>query len=160
MGLRDKYAYAIQTAKDLRMQGAAEEREGKLYFKGTTNTQAEANKIWDAIKTIPDWSKEVVADIKATAPAAGSGAAESTYTVQSGDTLSKIAKDKLGNANAYMDIFNANRDQLSDPDKIKPGQVLKIPRRRNIEADRRKMRLGSSVGLRWRPSRRHPHTTP
>ena len=73
MGLRDKYAYAIQTAKDLRMQGAADEREGKLYFKGTTGTQAEANKIWDAIKTIPDWSKEVVADIKATAPAAGAG---------------------------------------------------------------------------------------
>jgi nucleoid-associated protein YgaU len=127
MGLRDKYAYAIQTAKDVRMQGAAEEREGKLHFKGTTNTQAEANRIWDAIKTIPDWSKEVVADIKATAPAAGAGAAESTYTVQSGDTLSKIAKEKLGDANAYMNIFNANRDQLSDPDKIKPGQVLKIP---------------------------------
>ena len=127
MGLRDKYAYAIQAAKDVRMQGAAEEREGKLYFKGTTNTQAEANRIWDAIKTIPDWSKEIVADINATAPAAGSGAAKSTYTVQSGDTLSKIAKETLGNANAYMDIFNANRDQLSDPDKIKPGQVLTIP---------------------------------
>jgi nucleoid-associated protein YgaU len=108
------------------MQGAAEEREGKLYFKGTTNTQAEANKIWDAIKTIPEWSKEVVADIKATAPAGGA-AAESTYTVKPGDTLSKVAKEKLGNANAYMDIFKANRDQLSDPDKIKPGQVLKIP---------------------------------
>ena len=127
MGLRDKYAHAIQTAKELRMQGAADEREGKLYFKGTTSTQAEANKIWDAIKTIPDWSKEVVADIKATGPAAGTAAAESTYTVQSGDTLSKIAKEKLGDANAYMNIFNANRDQLSDPDKIKPGQVLKIP---------------------------------
>jgi len=127
MGLRDKYAHAVQTAKELRMQGSAEEREGKLYFKGTTNTQAEANKIWDAIKTIPDWSKEVVADIKATAPAAGSPAAESTYTVQAGDTLSKIAKEKLGNANAYMEIFNANRNLLTDPDKIKPGQVLKIP---------------------------------
>jgi nucleoid-associated protein YgaU len=124
MGLREKYAYAIQTAKDLRMQGSADEREGKLYFHGTTNTQAEANKIWDAIKTIPDWPKEIVADIKATSPAA---AAEATYTVKSGDTLSKIAKDQLGDANAYMAIFNANRDQLSDPDKIKPGQVLKIP---------------------------------
>lgn len=127
MGLRDKYSHAIQTAKDLRMQGAAEEREGKLYFKGTTNTQAEANKIWDAIKTIPDWSKDVVADIKATAPGGGAGAAESTYTVQPGDTLSKIAKAKLGDANAYMEIFNANRNLLTDPDKIKPGQVLKIP---------------------------------
>ena len=124
MGLRDKYNYAVQTAKDLRMQGSAEEREGKLYFKGTTQTQDEANKIWDAIKTIPDWRNEVVADIKATG---GGASTAQTYTVKSGDTLSKIAKDHLGDANAYMDIFNANKDQLTDPDKIKPGQVLKMP---------------------------------
>ena len=124
MGLRDKYNYAIQTAKDLRMQGSAEEREGKLIFKGTTQTQDEANKIWDAIKTIPDWKNEVVADIKAT----GEGAkASQTYTVRAGDTLSKIAKEHLGDANAYPQIFEANRDQLTDPDKIRPGQVLKIP---------------------------------
>ena len=121
MALREKYAYAIQTAKEVRMQGSADEREGKLYFHGTTTTQAEANKIWDAIKTIPDWPKEIVADIKA------SGGAATTYTVKAGDTLIKIAKEKLGDANAYMEIFNANKDQLSDPDKIKPGQVLKIP---------------------------------
>ena len=133
MGLRDKYNYAIQTAKDLRMQGSAEEREGKLYFKGTTQTQEEANKIWDAIKTIPTWQQEVVADIRATGAPSGtqqrqSGTqAERTYTVKSGDTLSKIAKEMLGDANAYTEIFNANRDVLSDPDKIKPGQVLKIP---------------------------------
>ena len=129
MGLRDKYNYAIQTAKDLRMQGAAEERDGKLYFKGTTQTQEEANKIWDAIKTIPDCKTEIVADIKATGAgaSAAAGGAGNTYTVKSGDTLSKIAKEHLGDANAYMDIFNANKDQLKDPDKIKPGQVLKIP---------------------------------
>jgi nucleoid-associated protein YgaU len=117
------------------MQGAAEERDGKLYFKGTVNTQDEANKIWDAIKTVPTWSQEVVADIQATNKTTSSAPQVSstetpkmtTYTVKAGDTLSKIAKDHLGNANAYMDIFNANRDQLSDPDKIKPGQVLKIP---------------------------------
>jgi nucleoid-associated protein YgaU len=133
MGLRDKYAYAIQTAKDLRMQGSADEREGKLYFHGTVPTQAEVNKIWDAIKTIPDWRNDIVADIKATgAPqpsAAGTAgtSTESTYTVKSGDTLSKIAREKLGDANAYMEIFNANTDVLTDPNKIKPGQVLKIP---------------------------------
>jgi nucleoid-associated protein YgaU len=130
MGLRDKYAFAIQTAKDVRMQGSADERDGKLYFHGTTNTQAEANKIWDAIKTIPEWSKEVVADVKATGAqaAATTGATQpTTYTVKPGDTLSKIAKAHLGDASAYMEIFNANKDQLSDPDKIKPGQVLKIP---------------------------------
>ena len=127
MGLRDKYAHAVQTAKDLRMQGSAEEREGKLYFKGTTQTQDEANKIWDAIKTIPDWKNEIVADIKATGGGASAGGGAQTYTVKAGDTLSKIAKAHLGDANAYMDIFNANKDQLQDPDKIKPGQVLKIP---------------------------------
>ena len=127
MGLRDKYSYAVQTAKDLRMQGTAEEREGKLYFKGTTQTQEEANKIWDAIKTIPDWKNEVIADIKATGGGASAGGGSQSYTVKPGDTLSKIAKDHLGDANSYMDIFNANKDQLTDPDKIKPGQVLKIP---------------------------------
>jgi nucleoid-associated protein YgaU len=132
VGLRDKYSDAIQTAKSVHMQGSADERDGKLYFHGTTNTQEEANKIWDAIKTIPDWRNDIVADIKATGGAgatgtSGTSAQESTYTVKPGDTLSKIAKQHLGDANAYMDIFNANRDQLSDPDKIKPGQVLKIP---------------------------------
>jgi nucleoid-associated protein YgaU len=121
MGLRDKYAYAIQTAKNLRFDGWAQEQDGKLHFKGTANSQEDANKIWDAIKTIPDWQKEIVADIKA------NPAGMKTYTVRAGDTLSKIAKEQLGDANAYQEIFNANRDQLNDPDKIKPGQVLKIP---------------------------------
>jgi len=124
MGLRDNNIFAIQTAKDLRMQGSAEEREGKLMFKGTTQTQEEANKIWDAIKTIPDWKNEVVADIKATG---GGASASQTYTVKAGDTLSKIAKEHLGDANAYMQIFEANKDQLKDPDKIHPGQVLRMP---------------------------------
>jgi nucleoid-associated protein YgaU len=126
MGLRDKYNHAIQTAKNFQMQGNAEERDGKLHFKGTVNTQEEANKIWDAIKTVPSWPQEVVADVRATGGGQGSGGG-TTYTVKAGDTLSQIAKEHLGNANAYMDIFNANRDQLTDPDKIKPGQVLKMP---------------------------------
>jgi LysM repeat protein len=127
MALREKYAYAIQTAKGLRMQGSADEKDGKLYFHGTVGSQDEVNQIWNAIKTIPDWQKDIVADIKSTGTSQAAGAAGETYTVKSGDTLSKIAKDKLGDANAYMEIFNANKDQLSDPDKIKPGQVLKIP---------------------------------
>jgi len=127
MGLRDKYAYAVQTAKNLRMQGSADEHDGKLYFHGTVPTQDDANKIWDAIKTIPDWPKEIVADIQATGRSASVVSNESTYTVRPGDTLSKIAKEKLGDPSAYTQIFNLNRDQLTDPNKIKPGQVLKIP---------------------------------
>jgi nucleoid-associated protein YgaU len=130
MALREKYDYAIQTAKNVHMQGSADERDGKLHFKGTVQTQDEANKIWNAIKTIPTWQHEVVADIRATGTGTQPGSpaqAERTYTVKSGDTLSKIAKETLGDANAYMDIFNANKNVLSDPDKIKPGQVLKLP---------------------------------
>jgi nucleoid-associated protein YgaU len=133
MGLRDMYAYAIQTCKG-KFHGNAEERDGKLYFKGTVATDAEKNEIWNAIKTIPTWQKDIVADIQVTggpaSAATGSAAAASpatTYTVKSGDTLSKIAKDHLGSAGAYMKIFELNKDQLTDPDRIKPGQVLRMP---------------------------------
>ncbi|WP_296418774.1 peptidoglycan-binding protein LysM [Pseudooctadecabacter sp.] len=49
------------------------------------------------------------------------------HTVESGDNLSAIAKKTLGDANKYMKIFEANKPMLSDPDKIYPGQVLRIP---------------------------------
>jgi nucleoid-associated protein YgaU len=126
MGLRDKYNYAIQTAKG-KFHGNAEERDGKLYFRGTVASEQEKNEIWTAIKTIPDWRNEVEADIQVTGGgAAAQAAAPKTYTVKPGDTLSKIAKMHLGDANAYMRIFELNKDQLSNPDEIKPGQVLKI----------------------------------
>lgn len=125
MGLQGTYAWAMKVAKDYNFQGSTEERDGKLYIKGTVETQDQANRIWDAIKTIPTWQNDVVADIQATQKV--SPDAERTYTVKAGDTLSKIAKETLGSAGDYMEIFNANRDQLSDPDKIKPGQVLKLP---------------------------------
>jgi LysM repeat protein len=134
MGLRDTYAYAIQTSKG-KFQGNAEEREGKLHFNGTVATEAERSEIWNAIKTIPTWEKDIVADIKvtggttpgtATAKAPAAPVAK-TYTVKAGDTLSGIAKSQLGNTGAYMKIFELNKDQLTDPDKIKPGQVLKLP---------------------------------
>lgn len=74
MGMRDTYAYAIQTAKG-KFHGNAEEREGKLHFKGTVATEGEKNEIWTAIKTIPTWQNDVVADIQVTGgPAVGAGA--------------------------------------------------------------------------------------
>ena len=128
MGLRDTYAYAIQSAKG-KFHGAAEERDGKLYFSGTVATEAEKHEIWLAIKTIFTWRNDVVADIRVTRGPRGAAAAavKKTYTVKAGDTLSKIAKAQLGDPDAYMKIFEANRDQLSGPDKIKPGQVLNLP---------------------------------
>jgi nucleoid-associated protein YgaU len=138
MDLRTKYNHAIQTAKSLRMDGAAEERSGKLYFHGVVRSEDEKNEIWNAIKTVPDWQTDIVGDIKVQPQAAatmaagaggGSTAVGSTYTVQAGDTLSGIAKHLLGDPSKYPKIFELNRDVLSDPDKIKPGQVLKIPAR-------------------------------
>jgi len=135
VSLKGMYQWAIKTAEG-KFHGTTDERDGKLYFNGTVATEAEKNQIWDAIKTIPTWQKDVVADIKvtggpasSTSTAAPSGTAPSSksYTVKSGDTLSRIAKDHLGNAAEYMKIFNLNKDQLSDPDLIKPGQVLRLP---------------------------------
>jgi nucleoid-associated protein YgaU len=131
MGLRDKYAYAITTAKG-KFDGSAQEENGKLHFVGSVKSEEDKNDLWNAIKTIPEWKDEVVADIKVTGGGGGGGAqatavAAQTYTVKAGDTLSKIAKQHLGDANAYMKIFEANRDQLTNPDLIKPGQVLKLP---------------------------------
>src|SRR6476620_762789 len=125
MSLREKYAYAISTAKG-KFDGSAQEQDGKLHFVGSVKSENEKNEIWTAIKTIPEWRNEVVADIKVTGGGAPAASAK-TYTVKSGDTLSKIAKEHLGNANDYMKIFEANKDQLKNPDQIKPGQVLKIP---------------------------------
>ncbi len=146
MSLKGMYAYAQQVAQG-HFHGTIEERNGKLEFKGTVATEAEKNDIWNAIKTIPTWREDINADIRVTggpssvaptAPpptasarstqsASATAVAPKTYTVKSGDTLSKIAKEHLGNASDYMKIFELNKDQLSDPNLIKPGQVLRLP---------------------------------
>lgn len=66
----------------------------------------------------------VESGVASTAPSADTA---QTYTVAGGDSLSKIAKHFYGNANRWREIFEANRDQISNPDLIHPGQVLKIP---------------------------------
>jgi LysM repeat protein len=136
MGMREMYAYAIQTSQG-KFHGTTEERDGKLHWKGTVATEAEKNEIWNAIKTIPTWRNDIMADIQVTGGASPSAApqvaaaptqeAYKSYTVKSGDTLSKIAKEHLGNAAAYMKIFDLNKDQLTDPNVIRPGQVLRLP---------------------------------
>jgi nucleoid-associated protein YgaU len=69
---------------------------------------------------MPDFS-----DVKSGSSSTASS--EKIYEVQSGDSLSKIAKREYGNANEWRRIFEANQDVLTDPDKIKPGQKLRIP---------------------------------
>jgi nucleoid-associated protein YgaU len=69
---------------------------------------------------MPDFS-DVKSGSSSTSPS------EKTYVVKSGDTLSKIAKQEYGNANEWDRIFEANKDILKDPNRIFPGQKLKIP---------------------------------
>ncbi|HET8548543.1 MAG TPA: LysM peptidoglycan-binding domain-containing protein [Bryobacteraceae bacterium] len=103
----------------------------KLYIKGTAPSQDVKNRIWDQIKLVDPGYSDLTAEIDAPAGAeqsrARSGGAGQTYTVQAGDTLSKIAKQFYGDSNQYMKIFNANKDKLNDPNMIHPGQQLTIP---------------------------------
>ena len=111
----------------------------KLLMRAEAPSQEAKNRVWDQIKSIDPTYSDLIADITvkegaATSPRTqtagagiGGGQATRNYTVQSGDTLSKISKQFYGNANQYMKIFEANRDQLDSPDKIQPGQQLKIP---------------------------------
>ncbi|KAF1724240.1 LysM peptidoglycan-binding domain-containing protein [Pseudoxanthomonas japonensis] len=66
---------------------------------------------------------DVTARVDSTAEIIG----EQSYTIEKGDTLSKIAKTHYGSANAWKQIFEANRDTIDDPDRIFPGQVIKLP---------------------------------
>jgi nucleoid-associated protein YgaU len=68
-----------------------------------------------------------VAAAGSSAPSASSGAVSKFYTVKSGDTLSKVSKEFYGDPNRYNAIFEANKPMLEHPDKIYPGQVLRIP---------------------------------
>lgn len=89
---------------------------------GVTSTEA-------AAPAKPDFSNVQggVASTEAPAEGGGGGTGEQTYTVAKGDTLSHIAKAFYGKAGKWHAIYDANRDLLDDPDKIFPGQVLKIP---------------------------------
>jgi len=123
MALMDQYSNVFQLANQIGLKNPeVSEQNGKLRIKGLTAFQADANQLWDAIKTHPNWANEIVADIQAERKDI-----HGIHKVVSGDTLSKIAKRYLGDANAYMKIFDANKDVLKDPNMIKVGQELKIP---------------------------------
>jgi nucleoid-associated protein YgaU len=104
----------------------------KLLIRGMAPSQSVKDAIWNQIKLVDaNYASDLIADIQAPAAAAAAAGASSTsgrkYTVVGGDSLSKISQHFYGNANQYMKIFEANKDQLSDPDKIKPGMELNIP---------------------------------
>jgi LysM repeat protein len=123
MALADKYGDVLGLAQQLGVRdGNWKEEGGKIHMWGTTDYQLEANQLWDKIKEHSNWENEVVANIQA-----DKKDLFGVYTVQSGDSLSKIAQRAYGDAKRYPTIFEANRDQLKDPDKIQVGQKLKIP---------------------------------
>lgn len=91
----------------------------KVKITGNPKDQAAKEKAIIAIGNV-----EGVATVEDETP----GEAPVIHVVEKGDTLSAIAKKTLGNANRYMEIFEANKPMLSDPDKIYPGQSLRIPK--------------------------------
>jgi nucleoid-associated protein YgaU len=108
----------------------------KLLIRASAPSADLKNRVWDQIKLVDPSFSDLIADIQAPAAAAAAaaavGAATSapaarTYTVQPGDNLSKISKQFYGDANKYMKIFEANKDKLADPDKVRAGIELVIP---------------------------------
>ena len=105
----------------------------KLLIRASAPSADLKNRVWDQIKLVDPNFSDLIADIQAPAAAAAGAAGASstpaarTYTVQPGDNLSKISKQFYGDANKYMKIFEANKDKLTDPDKVKVGMDLLIP---------------------------------
>lgn len=141
--LRQKYESVLNLGDQLHLQFQnLHVQDDKLFIRAVAPSQEAANKIWDQIKLADPSLSEITADITVSQSAAqsaviagGQGGAQTsaqsaqgqTYTVKSGDTLSKISRQFYGDANEYMRIFYANRDKLRDPNKIQAGQQLIIP---------------------------------
>ena len=120
--LRDKYQSLIAMAEgngvaDLNIQ----EQDNVLHIQGTVPSEAVKQQLWDEYSRLdPNMrSGDVVMNLEV---AAGS---EVFYTVVAGDSLSKIATQYKGVT--WQKIFEANRDQIKNPDLIHPGQKLRIP---------------------------------
>ncbi len=118
--LKSKYNAVFDKGHEVGLTLLNVEQDGdKLLVRGTVPSEYGKNELWDAIKSVDSAMGDITAEINVQ-----SGSA---YTVVSGDTLSKIAKRFYGDAGHYHAIFNANTDQLSDPDSIEVGQALKLP---------------------------------
>lgn len=136
--LKNKYQTALRT---IQQKGVVlthlHVQDNKLFIQGSAPSEDIKNEVWNQIKAADAKFSDLTCDLQvdsslpqpqaAAAAAAGAGAGGQTYTVKAGDTLSKIAKEFYGNANDYNKIFEANKDQLSSPDRINAGQELKIP---------------------------------
>lgn len=117
-GIKDRITGHKTDVKDL---DVAQDGE-RVVLKGKAKTRAEAEKAIVAAGNTPG-----VGEVESHIDIEDEPAQANFYTVKSGDTLSKIAKDFYGDAMKYPVIFEANKPMLSDPDKIYPGQTLRIP---------------------------------
>jgi nucleoid-associated protein YgaU len=123
--LTQKYQSVVEFAQSRGVAWKNIHIEGeKMVLRGAAPSDAIKNEVWGKIKSVDPVYADLTADITIDASLK---VPEKTYTVVAGDSLSKIAKHFYSDANKYMKIFEANKDQLSDPDKIKPGQTLRIP---------------------------------
>jgi nucleoid-associated protein YgaU len=122
--LTDKFASVITAAQSAGCQVTTNEENGKLVVSGTCPTQHDVNQVWDAVKAIDPGMSGGDFALNLTAQRTD---IFGEYEVKSGDTLSAIAKKVSGGKLTYQQIFEANRDILSDPNNIQPGQKLKIP---------------------------------
>ncbi len=124
MALNEKYKNALRLGEDFKISnGYVKEENGVLKVGGKAKTAYEKNLIWDEIKKA---GGENPTDIEANIEVEVTEYFHK-HTVKSGDTLGKISKQYYGKAGAYMHIFEANTDQLKNPDRIQIGQVLTIP---------------------------------
>lgn len=132
--LKQKYQSVLNAADQQHIQFVnLHVQDDKLFIKATAPSEEAKSKFWDQIKLVDPNADDITADVsvdtsRAMGAAAGGGGGQGeTYTVKSGDNLSKISKQFYGDANEYMRIFYANRDKLRDPDLIQVGQQLTIP---------------------------------
>jgi nucleoid-associated protein YgaU len=103
-------------------------QDNKFFLQGAAGSEAIKNRIWDQIKLVNPALDDITCDLTVDPALAPPPAPKvKTYTVAAGDSLSKIAKNFYGNPGQYMKIFEANKDKLTDPNKINVGQELVIP---------------------------------
>lgn len=123
--LQQKYGALLETARGLHITPLdTREIDGQFVIKGEAPYQMEKNLFWDKLKTFPTWQQEVKADITVK-----NKDVYGVHMVVAGDTLSKLAERHLGDAKRYVEIFELNKDVLTDPNVIKVGQKLKLPAR-------------------------------
>jgi nucleoid-associated protein YgaU len=130
--LKQKYQSVLRSIEQqkVRLQNL-HVQDNKLFIKGVAPSEEAKNQVWNQIKLVDPSYSDLTADITVeqtrSQGTAAAGQGSQTYTVKSGDTLSKISKQFYGDAHEYMRIFYANQDKLTDPDKIQVGQKLVIP---------------------------------